>query len=48
MNTDKLTNGMVVKNYKELCILVEEEIKDGNSKKAQMKDFERYYKYLIQ
>ena len=36
---------MVVKNYKELCILVEEEIKDGNSKKAQMKDFERYFKY---
>ena len=45
MNTNKLINGMVVKNYKELCSLVEEEIKDGNSKKAQMKEFERYFKY---
>ena len=45
INTDKLTNGMVVKNYRELCSLVEEEIKDGNSKKAQMKEFERYFKY---
>ena len=45
MNTDKLTEGLVVKNYRELCSLVEEEIKDGNSKKAQMKEFERYFKY---
>lgn len=45
MNTEKIKSGDVVKNYKELCSLIEEEIKDGNSKKLQLKEFERYFQY---
>lgn len=45
MDIDKLQVGMIVKNYKELCSLLDEPVKDGNSKKAQLKEFERYFRY---
>ncbi|WIV10526.1 hypothetical protein [Proteiniborus sp. MB09-C3] len=40
----KLKQGQVIKNYKELCSLLDLEVKDGNSKIAQMKEIERFYK----
>lgn len=42
MNFDKLYVGMVIKNYKELCMLLEIEVLTSNSKKAQLKEIERY------
>ena len=38
MNIENLKEGMVVKNYKELCKLLEIEPKISNSKKAQLKE----------
>ena len=45
INADKLTNGMVVKNYKELCEFMGWMVASGCSKKSQLKDLERYCKY---
>lgn len=45
MNIKKLKTGDVIKNYKELCNLIEENVKEGSSKKAQLKEFERYFQY---
>lgn len=45
MNIKNLKEGQVVKNYKELCLLIEEENLAGNSKKSQLKEFERFIKY---
>ena len=45
MNINNLTEGLVVKNYKELCSLLEESIKTGKSKQLQLKDWERYFEY---
>lgn len=46
MKTEKLSVGMIVKNYKELCILLEVECKTGgDSKKSQLKEIERYINY---
>lgn len=36
---------LVYRNYKELCAVLEEEIKKGNSKTAQMKEWEKYFKF---
>ncbi len=44
----KLEQGQVIKNYKELCKLLNIEVKTGNSKIAQMKELERYYKFSKQ
>jgi hypothetical protein len=33
---------MEVKNYKKMCELLNEEVKTSNSKKAQLKRWERY------
>lgn len=35
--------GMVVRNYKEMCKILREEICEGNSKKAQLKEWARYF-----
>lgn len=35
--------GMVVRNYKEMCKILGQEICDGNSKKAQLKEWARYF-----
>lgn len=45
MDITNLKFGDIIKNYKELCTLIQEEIKDGNAKKAQLKEFERHFKY---
>lgn len=54
MNTKVLEKGMVIKNYKDLCKLLNQKECNGNSRKAQLKEFERYFaweksgqKYII-
>ncbi len=42
IDTSGLELGMVVKNYKEMCRILNEQIYDGNSKKAQLKEWARY------
>ncbi|MDI9475562.1 MAG: hypothetical protein QM295_01855 [Bacillota bacterium] len=41
----RLKEGQVIKNYKELCKILGLKVKAGNSKIAQMKELERYYKF---
>ena len=41
-----LQAGMVIKNYKEMCKLMGEDIKDGNSKKAQVENWRRYFDFV--
>ena len=36
---------MVVKNYKVLCELLEQETKTGKSRQLQMKEFSRYFEW---
>jgi uncharacterized protein YqiB (DUF1249 family) len=48
MLLDSICNGLIVKNYKELCLLLNEKEKTGESKKSQIKDWERYFKYRKQ
>lgn len=43
VNASKLEIGQVVKNYKEMCTILDEEELQGNSKKAQLKEWERYF-----
>lgn len=45
MIVKNLKVGMIIKNYKNLCELVEEKVSTGNKKKSQLKDLERYCKY---
>lgn len=45
MKVGNLEVNMVIKNYKELCLLLNQEAKTSNSKKAQLKDWERYFKF---
>ena len=45
MNLDKLEVGMVVKNYQALCELLGENVKNGKSKAAQLKQLETYVKF---
>lgn len=45
MNIDNLKVGMEVKNYKELCNLLDIKPKSGNTKIAQFKEFDRYFTY---
>lgn len=45
MNIKNLKRGMMIKNYKELCKLLEIEEKEGNSKKAQFKEMARFFKF---
>lgn len=45
MKIENLKENMVVKNYKELCSLLEVEPTTSNSKKAQFKELEQYIKY---
>ena len=42
MNIGNLKEGMVVKNYKKLCKLLEIEVKSGNTKISQMKELETF------
>lgn len=43
IDINKLESGMVVKNYKEMCETLREDICEGNSKKAQLKEWSRYF-----
>lgn len=43
MDLSGLKIGMTVKNYKVLCEILEQPIKDGKSRKLQLKDFKRYF-----
>jgi len=45
MNISNLKVGMEVKNYKELCNLLDEKVKVGKAKILQLQDFERYFTY---
>lgn len=43
IDTSGLELGMVVKNYREMCIILNEQVCEGNSKKAQLKEWARYF-----
>lgn len=43
VDTSGFAVGMVIKNYKELCNLLGQEVKSGKSKKLQLEDFKRYF-----
>lgn len=45
MKIEKLTVGKVIKNYKELCVILDIEPKTGKSKQLQIQELERYCKY---
>ena len=45
MNIKNLTEGQVLKNYKELCGALDIPIKGGKSKLLQLRDIERYFNY---
>jgi hypothetical protein len=45
MKLDNLQIGQIIKNYKELCTLLNWKVSSNNSKKAQLKELERYVKY---
>ena len=45
MKIENLKEGMVIKNYKELCRYLEWNTTTGNAKKSQFIDLERYCKY---
>lgn len=46
MQIENLKVGMTIKNYKELCKLLEVDVKAGKSKQLQLTDFQRYFDYL--
>lgn len=48
MKIEKLTEGMLIKNYKELCALLDLPVKGGNAKKAQLKEIECFCRLLKQ
>lgn len=48
MNLLNIKVGDSYKNYKELCAVLEEKVKTGNSKKSQIKEWERYFDYEIE
>lgn len=45
MNISKLEIGQVIKNYKIMCELLGQEPKTSNSKKSQIKEWERHFKF---
>jgi len=45
MNTQHLEVGQIHKNYKELCSVLGEKVKTGNSKERQLVDWSRYFKW---
>jgi hypothetical protein len=45
MNLENLHEGLVIKNYKEMCNLLDEEVEAGNSKEAQLKKWRRYFDF---
>lgn len=45
MDLENITEGLIIRNYKELITLLGEEVKSGNAKIRQMKDLEQYCTY---
>jgi hypothetical protein len=45
MNLNNIKEHIQYKNYKELCIKLDEPIKSGKAKKLQLEDWKRYFKY---
>ena len=45
MNINNLAENQIIKNYKELCILVNWEVSSGNTKKSQFKELDRFCTY---
>lgn len=45
MNINNLSVGQIIKSYRQLCEILGIEVAGGNSKKAQMKELERFVKY---
>ena len=45
MKIENLKEGMVIKNYKELCGYLGWNTTTGNAKKSQFKELERFCKY---
>ncbi len=43
IDTSTLVIGMVIKNYKELCTILNEETKTGKAKQLQLKNWKRYF-----
>lgn len=43
IDTSRLVIGMVIKNYKELCVILGEEVKTGEAKKSQLKNWKRFF-----
>lgn len=43
IDISRLESGIVVKNYKEMCEILDEDICGGDSKKAQLKEWARYF-----
>lgn len=43
MNLNNIDKGMIVKNYKEMCSLLEVESTTGNAKISQLKEWSRYF-----
>ena len=42
---DLLSVGQVFKNYKDLCETIGEPVKEGSSKRAQLKEWNRFFEY---
>ena len=45
MDLNSLNEGMIVKNYRELCDLLGVNIKDGKSRKLQIEEWKRYFDF---
>lgn len=45
MNTENIEVGMVVKNYKELCTLLDEKVTTGKGKQLQIENWTRYFDF---
>ena len=43
MKIENLKEGLIVKNYKEMCLLLGEEERTGNSKISQLKEWKRHF-----
>lgn len=46
MNLENIKSGMVIKNYPCLCQLLDEPVKGGNSKKAQLRRWKQYFSFM--
>ncbi|MFC8688185.1 hypothetical protein [Brevibacillus porteri] len=45
MDLTKISNGLIVKNYKEMCNLLNVKAKTGNAKLAQLNEWKRFFSY---